>query len=352
MGFKTIDLGLKSALILIILACSFSAQGEMTDRHYRTYWHDFVVLLQNRGRSMRKECNDNPHRDVRASNIEQALQNARNTRGCRSVRYYQGIIEHGNQEYRQVARREIIDSYIEGDDPYGIMNAATFYVGLYGVNGWESAAVIEEIRFKILNSIETYFHTNAGRDPFWEKMVLGVHSKQSSQNPLFQFYRADLFLRDYPRSSHTSRVRSIQREAERHVENHYMEPNNFLRRNKEWKAIIIRMAPIWQLDDDSPIYGPALEISVEAFINLARDMAIVRRDGVIRRPLNQTKKRITENTVRGWLEIGPNDPLDWDKEIGFMMEQAITLVEFMERSLPGQDSTRNARRMYNTAIGR
>jgi hypothetical protein len=332
------------ALFLVLVSSPPTyAQNENT---YLTYNQELFSYIQNFGRQLRRECPDRPHTSVSAGRIDAAFTLARQQSPCVRVQYYLGIIEQGNQQQRQQARREIISAYIDGGDVYGAMNSATFYVGLYGQQGRESEAVIHDIRFQILQVSHSFFATHPGRDPFWEKMLLGIHSRQSLSNPLFQFYRGDIFLRDYPRSPHRAWVQRALRVAQQNVDRHYLEPNKHLRSRREWKAIIVRMAPIWSLSDESVIYPAALEESVEAFIQLALQVRTVGQGRVIR---GIGLRTIDENRIRQLLELNPGQPIDYAYHYNFLMEQAAQLVNYMERTLPGHAATRNAQRMLAQA---
>ena len=120
---------LSIGLVISVSSLSYAEEGST----YRTYWQEVQAYMKNGGRQLRKECQDKEHSSVRSSNIEVSFEKARTrSNPCTKVKFYLGIIKYGTQQDRQVARREIIDAYIDGNDSYGAMNAATFYVGLYG----------------------------------------------------------------------------------------------------------------------------------------------------------------------------------------------------------------------------
>ena len=361
------------ALITLSILLGFStpvAAGlDSQANQYNSYWDDFVEFVQNRGNQLRKECPDNPHPDVNASNLEASLANARqalrNGRGCRAVRWYLGVIEKknsgSNQEIRRIARKEIFDAYIKGDDPYGAMNAGTFYVGLYGIHNFnlDTRAELEKIRFKIIETASKYFHKNAQRDPFWEKMVMGVHHTQTRANPMFQFFTARLFLADFPRSSNKSKVNQIVSRAKKNIDNNFIAPAKGYLRAKAWKAVIMRTSEFWDEGPTHLLYGPALLMSVKAYIGMARDMSTIYRriqngeaNPRIRRNYALNKNDVTKAYITtSWLELYNGTAFNWIEEITFMMDQAKAITEYMESTMPGEKETTEARSLYNKARG-
>ena len=209
--------------------------------------------------------------------------------------------------------------------------------------------MIEEIRTKIFEVARANFATNPGRDPFWEKMVLGIHSQQNRNNPAFQYYSAALFQRDYPRSRYKSKLRRITRIAEDNVSRHYVDPVKQYMKQKDYKAAIVRLSPIWSLSPDSIIYAEALEVSIEAFIKLSQQVREVGQGKVIKRLLwgRPTINKVWITTTV--LELPYGTPVDFTKEADDLMRQAEMLVDYMQRTLPADSATKRAIRMFQQA---
>ncbi len=330
-------------LLATVIASQSQAQSEST---YRSQWQELVDYMASGGRRLRKECEDQAHSSVTPNNIEASFQRARSEgNACRQVKLYLGIIENGSIPQRQLARREIIDSYIEAEDSYGAMNAATFYVGLYGREGREDANVIHEIRTKIFEVAFANFASNPGYDPFWEKMVLGVHSRQNINNPAFQYYSAALFAQHYPRSPFNQRLNRIVETASENVQRHMIQPIDQYMRQMDYKAVLMRLKPFWQ-EPDSLVYGDGLKWSVEAYVKMAE---MVRRVGQGEEFRRRCWGRPTVNrmwvTQTIWEEYwDPNQPIDYNHAYRFFLEQADQLIAYMDRTVgPYALATRQAK---------
>ena len=322
--------------LIILLAMVVSSQTQASEiSTYQSYWQEVVQYMRNHGRQLRKECEDRPHSSVNSQNISASFQQARSVRnGCRRVKYYLGIIEHGNQQNRQLARREIIDAYIDGDDPYGAMNAATFYVHLYGKRNREDASVILEIRSKIIEVAFDNLAHNRGVDPFWEKMVLGVHSRQNLSNPAFQYYSAALFLQHYPRSSYRNRLMEIVNVASENVQRHMIDPIDQYMRQLDYKAVVTRLNVFWT-ERDSLVYADALTWSVEAYVKMAEMVRQVGQGRVFKRRCwgrPHVDQKFVTQTI--WEEYwDPNNPMDYNEAYQFFLNQADQLINYMDQTV-------------------
>ncbi len=335
--------------LLILLAMVISSQSQaQSESTYRSYWQELVTFMENGGRRLRKECEDRPHHSVTASNIASSFQRARNERNaCRRVKYYLGIIEQGSAQERQVARREIIDSYIAGRDPYGAMNAATFFVHLYGKQNRENPQVIYEIRTKIFELAFSNFATNPGYDPFWEKMILNVHSRQNLSNPAFQYYTAGLFLAHYPNSPYQQRLMEIVQVASENVQRHMMDPVDQYMMQLDFKAVIYRLKDFWE-NRDALVYADALKLSVEAYVKMADMVWQVGQGRVFKRRCwgrpNVDKMFVTQVL---WEEHwDPSRPMDYTEAYHFFLQQADELIVYMEKTVgPTDPATLRAKAM-------
>lgn len=331
-------------IALSLLLFSFPSYGQSSDSSYLSYTQELTRLIQNGGRQVRRECADEVMGTVFPGNINESFAQARQLvashrrrQGCQAVSYYLGIIEHGNEEQIRQARAEIVEAYVLGGDSFGAMNSANFFLGTYGQN--------QNIRFRMIEVAREYFATHPERDPFWEKMILGIHPTQQQGNSLYQNFIARNFLADFPQISPQMRavVDEVYKLAIDNIDQHFLAIAKFYHDRREYKATIIRLQPVWRIGPNSNIFPESLYLSIDSFIKLAQQVQTVGEGRVIRQFGLRT---IDADRVRDLLELEATDPVDYAEQVNFLLEQASLLMEIMEANIPGNPWTARAQALF------
>lgn len=325
-------LSVMSLATLVAVALCQQARAESS---YDSFGQELINMIKSGGGLIGSQCKDEISSSVNPNNIDKMLREARRGNNCRSVRKYLGIIENGSAQHKKQARFEIIDAYDRAGDEIGAMLAAKKYIKTYGQS--------EAIRIQVLRVARNNFVKARGRDPLWEKMVLGTHESQTRANPFFQNIIAYNFFRDYPRSKYRSEVEKIYSLASKNVDDHFIGIAKYYMNRKEYKAVIIRLQSVWAIGPDSDIYPESLYMSIQAFIKLAQQVKVVGNGKVIRRI---GLRKIDEGRVRSILQLQPTDSLNYKEQVEFLIEQATVLMGYMEEAIPNSSWTKKAQRLF------